>query len=110
MSHTLRSLGDEVSNRLLGPRERTRIGATLAFAAEDIQGRLERGQKLRVDCFLNLRDNGRSAAEEIAEGVLLTAQREHEEKKLKYLGRFLSEISFNSRYDRAHANYMNRIG
>jgi hypothetical protein len=41
------------------------------------------GKTLRQDCFFSTKINKRSAAEEIFEGVLIAAQLEHEEKKIK---------------------------
>jgi len=43
---TLKHIGEEVSERLLGPREKVRIGAVLAISASDIQDRIKKGEKL----------------------------------------------------------------
>lgn len=44
-------LGEEVSDRLLGPREKQRICAVLAVTAAHIRERLERGNRVRDDRF-----------------------------------------------------------
>jgi hypothetical protein len=94
-SKALNYVGMEISERLLGPRERTRIGATLTLAAAEINERIEKGEKVRSDGFFDRTDSGRSNAEELAESVLLKSQREPEEKKLPFLAHLLANISFS---------------
>lgn len=91
----LRSIGQEVSERLLGPREEVRVGAVLAIAAAEIRQRIERGESIRMDGFFDAEQTGRSDAEEVIESVLLKSQREPEEKKIKYMGYFFSNVAFN---------------
>jgi hypothetical protein len=71
-------------------RETKRIGATLTFAAAKIKERLDSGQNLRSDGFFDEDASNRAPADEIAEGVVIAAQREHEEKKLKFYGNLLA--------------------
>jgi hypothetical protein len=59
---------------------------------------------VRADEFFCEQPNERSSAEEIAEGVLLAAQREHEERKLKFYSNLLANIAFRNDIDRALAN------
>ena len=89
-------LGKEVSDRLLGPRESQRIGGVIAIAAAHIRERLEHGDHVRNDGFLDKGVSGRSDADEVAERVALTVQRDPEEKKLQYIGRFYSNVVFDS--------------
>jgi len=91
----LKRIGEEVSERLLGPREKVRVGAVLAIAASDIQNRIKAGQSLRADGFFESKASSRSDAEEIAESVLLKCQREAEEKKVLYMGYLLSNVAFD---------------
>ena len=84
----------ETTNRLLGQREKVRVGGVLAIAAEDIRQRIDKGDKIRTDGFFNQSLSGRSDAEEVAENVLLKSQREPEEKKIKYMGYLLSNLAF----------------
>lgn len=51
---------------------------------------------MRTDGFFNDKKNGRSAAEEIVESVILKAQKEPEERKITFMGNLLSNISFDS--------------
>lgn len=92
----LKHVGEEASERMLGPREKVRLGAALAISASDIRERIEKGQKPRDDGFFAPKVNGRSDAEEVAEGVLQKAQREVEEKKVQYMGYLLSNVAFAS--------------
>ena len=91
----LRSIGQEISERHLGTREKVRVGAAFAIAAADIRQRIENGENVRTDGFFDENQTGRSAAEEVAESVLLKAQREPEEKKIQYMGFLLSSITFD---------------
>src|ERR1051326_659774 len=52
---------------------------------------------------------GRSTAEEIAEAVLVAAERDHEERKLRYYGNLLANLAFSDGIDRAEANLLTRL-
>lgn len=90
----LNSIGKEFSERLLGPREKMRIGGVIACAASKIKERLERGEKMRDDGFFDKDETGRSEADEILENVLLKCQREPQEKKIPYMAHLLSSLAF----------------
>jgi hypothetical protein len=107
LTHSLRRVGAEVRNRIMGPREQVRVGAALAYAVDAIRIRLEAGESPRANSFIRPRKDGeRSGAEEIAEAVLLAAQREHEENKLRHYGSLLASIAFDSEIDQGSANYL----
>lgn len=95
VSKVLRHIGNELSERLLGPREKMRVGATLALAAKEIDERITKGEKTRSDGFFDKNSSGRSNAEELAESVLLKSQREPEEKKIPLLAHLLANIAFS---------------
>jgi hypothetical protein len=90
----LKHVGSEACERLLGPRERVRVGGVLAVAAAEINERLNNGEPLRDDDFFQEKRPGRSDAEEVAESILLKSQREPEEKKIPYMGRLLANVAF----------------
>jgi hypothetical protein len=90
----LKHIGEEASERLLGPREQVRVGGVLALIAAEVSARSDAGEPLRTDGFFQ--GSGRNAAEEIAEAVLLKAQKEVEEKKLQYLAHLYATIAFDS--------------
>jgi hypothetical protein len=85
----LKRIGQEASERLLGQREKVRIGGVLAIAARETRQRLENGEKVRTDGFFEQKQTGRSDAEEVAESILLKSQREPEGKKIPYMGHLL---------------------
>ena len=92
---TLRSIGQEILERQLGPQEKVRVGAAFAIAAADIRQRIENGESIRTNGFFDEKQTGRSDAEEVAESMLLKVQREPEEKKIQYMGYLLSSIAFD---------------
>lgn len=103
-------IGVEIKHRYLGKREEARIGATFALAVRKIIIKLENGETIRDDDeFFSSETKNRPAAEEIVEGVLLSAQREYEEKKLKHYADLLANIVFNPSLKRYRANFMLRI-
>lgn len=94
VSEALSSIGDDVAQRMLAPREKVRVGGLLALSAARIDQRVKNGEQVRSDGFFDEKSAGRSDAEEIAESILLKAQRESEEKKLPYMANLLSNIVF----------------
>ena len=67
----------------------------LGVVIAEIQRRREAGEIIRTDGFFDEKHTGRSDAAEVAESVLLKAQREPEEKKIPYMGYLLSSIPFD---------------
>ncbi len=94
-ARALKHIGNEVCERLLGPREKIRVGGVLAIAAAEIDQRIKNGEKLREDGFFQEKTTGRSDAEEVIESILLKSQREPEEKKIRYMGHLLSNMAFH---------------
>lgn len=105
----LRHVGTEVSERLLGPREKARIGGVLAIAAAEIGQRLRNGDSLRSDDFFEAKARSCSDAEEVAESVLLKSQREPEERKLPYMGYLLAAVSFDDQVSVELAHQITKI-
>ena len=110
LTHTFRNLAAEIKNRILGRQEVVRIGATIAFAAVKIQENISNGQQIRQDGFFQKQPDERTTGEEILEGILLVAQREHQEKKLQFYGNLVANIAFHPEIDRAQANLLIRLG
>ncbi len=108
VTRSIRYVVGELRERLLGPREEIRIGTAVTHAAEEIRTRLEAGQAVREDGFFESGVDGRSIADEVIEGVLLSAQRTFEERKVPYHGRLLAGIAFDATVSRAEANYLLR--
>lgn len=110
IKHVLSGLAEDVLARTISQREKTRMSATLIFAADKVRKRLEEGKKPREDGFFASDGLHRAPAEEIAEGVVLAAQRDHEEKKLRFYGNLLANLAFVPGIDQGHANLLLRLG
>ncbi len=111
----------DFATRVLGPREVERIGASIIYARNKIQEKLAAGETLRNDGFFEQPQPPRSAcaeipiierppSEEIIEGILLSVQKEHEEKKLPFIGNLMANICFDSSIDKSQANFLIKIG
>lgn len=91
----LMHVGDEIAERMLGPREKVRVGGVLAMAANGIAERIGRGEQIRTDGFFDEGARGRSNAQEVAESILLKSQREPEERKLPYIAKLFTNVAFD---------------
>lgn len=107
---TFSKVAKEIKARLLGHREEVRIGATFTYAVVKIRENITNGQQIRQDGFFQEQPDQRAAAEEILEGILLVAQREHEEKKLLFYANLVANIAFHPEISRAEANLLIRLG
>ena len=65
----------------------------MVAAAKKIKANLDAGSTLRDDGFFDKPKRGRSQSEQIAENVLMKAQREPEDKKQHYLA---NQVDFGS--------------
>lgn len=101
--------GKQIRKMSMSNREESRIGFTYATGWHKLKSRLESGDELRADDFFSEDDTNRSTADEILEGVLRSAQGEHEEKKLNYYGNLIANISFDSNVNRNKANLFLKI-
>jgi hypothetical protein len=90
----LKRIGQEASERLLGPREAVRVGGVLAIAADEIRQRREQGDRVRTDGFFERNPAGRPDAEEVAEGVLLKSQREPEGKMAHQISKAAEQLTY----------------
>jgi hypothetical protein len=109
VAFSLRKVATELRQRFLSPRERVRIGTVFSYAIEKIERNLAGGLEIRDDGFFPEETLIRTPADEIYEGVLIAAQREYEEKKLKFYGNLVANIPFQKTVDRGRANFLIRI-
>ncbi len=109
-ARTLRGVAAEFRERVLGHREEVRVGAAIAFASAKIKEKLEAGEQPRQDDFFTDEEQNRSTAKEVFEGVILAAQREAEEKKVRLYGNLLANLAFAQDIDRSQANFLIRLG
>ncbi len=101
-----KKVGNEVLRRLFSERQLIRAGGATAIALQKIKYRLERDDQVRTDGFFETATEERSAAVETLEGVLLAAQDEYQEKKVKFYGNLYANLVFDETINRAHANYL----
>lgn len=104
LSHAFRSVAGDFVQRYLSTRERARASGVLALAIAKVDERMRLGYELRHDDFFFATPGNRSMAEEIAEGVLIAAQRENQEAKIPFLAHLLANTAFRHDIDRATAN------
>lgn len=109
LTKLFKSVGTEIKERFLSPRESVRIGAAYTFAIDRIKENESKGIPLRNDNFFESIDNNRPASEEVLEGIILTSQREFEELKIKYLGNLYANICSNEDISKEHANQLIKI-
>lgn len=104
VSGMFRSVAQDFVHRYLSSRERTRASSVLAIAVAKIDEKMRLGYELRHDEFFDGTPGNRSMAEEIAEGVLIAAQRENQEAKIPFLAQLFANTAFRGDIDRATAN------
>jgi len=109
MERVFLRVGTEIERRVLSPRQAKRIEDAYRVASDSIADKLERGEEPRADGFFDEDDHGNSAAEELLEGVLRTAADAWEQRKVPYLGRLFSGLSFDSGVDVADGSYFLRL-
>lgn len=109
VTRTLKRVGGEIQGRWLGDRQRVRVGAAYAVAADQIEQRIEAGQQPRDDGFFDEGDSGRVDAEELLEGVLLHAADAYEERKVVFLGRLYAGIAFESRISAGYGHFLAKL-
>lgn len=103
-----KKIGNEIQERILSSREEIRIGAAYTFAINKINENLSDGKLIRNDGFFEP-EKGRSLSEEILEGIILTAQKEHEERKVIFLGNLYGNICTDSSISSDQANQLIKI-
>jgi hypothetical protein len=109
VSAAFRKVGTEISEKIMGPREQARVGATYTLALDKISKMLNDGKEVRDDDFFIAEENGRSKSESILEGTFLKARNEYEEKKIKCYSNFLANLSFDSSVSFEKGNALLRI-
>lgn len=109
IEHMFQNTGSEIKKRTLAPLEEERVGTVYAKAKELIEEKIARGKTPRNDNFFVKDSNSRPASEELLEGTLLAAQREHEEKKTVYLARLYANILFHPEISRPTANHLIKL-
>ena len=104
----VKAIGQDLSLRVLSPREQARVGGVFTLAAAEIVERCRNGESVRDDGFFDAEGGARSDAEEVWESMLLKSQREAEEKKLPYMAHLLANLAFNAEISAAMAHQMTK--
>jgi len=104
LAHAFRKIGAEINSRYISPKEDERVASALTYAIERAEQKIEDGEEIRGDGFFDEETDDRSTADEIVEGALIAAQREHEERKVEYIGYLIANICFDESLDRSQSN------
>lgn len=109
LSSFMQKIGTDILDRNLSTREKERTGAVFSYITIRISELIREGKSIRTDGFFNNGINGNSNADEILEGLLLAAQKEHEEKKLIYYSNLMADCAFDPFISKSLANNMLKI-
>lgn len=110
VAQALRRVGAEIEKRFIAPRQERRISEAAKAAASSMHARFDAGDPLRNDAFFDASPgNSSSPAEELLEGVLLTAADEWEQQKVPYIGRIFAGLSFDDSISPADASFLLRM-
>jgi len=109
LGKTFISIGSDIHDRFLSPKEEMRIGAATAIALSDINEKLQSGKIIRDDGFFQEKQEKRSDAEDILEGTLLKCKAAYEERKVQHAGKFFSNISFDKDINSEMACYFLQV-
>ena len=109
LEKAFQAIGAEISSRVLSRSETRKVETVYTLAKEFIAENLNNNRKLREDDFFDEKISGRSSAEEILEGTLLVAQREYEERKLKYLAKLYANIAFSTDITAPTASFLIKL-
>jgi hypothetical protein len=102
--------GAEFHERVLGPRQEARVGTVLWVIDTLIKERLAAGDTPRSDGFFEQREGREQPpAYELAEGVLLRAANEYEERKVPYIGALFASVAFRADIALPYANLLLRL-
>jgi hypothetical protein len=93
---------EDILDRTLSARERARVETVVSLAREFYRERYERGDDLREDEFVT---GDTSEFSQAIDGILISAQREHEAKKLPFLAHLVANLAFMPEVDATTANW-----
>lgn len=108
LSNVFKSVGAEINKRYISPREDKRVASVLSYAIQRAEQKIDDGEEVRSDGFFDEGASDRSTADEVVEGALLTAKREHEERKVEYIGYLVANICFDDSLDGSQCNALIR--
>ena len=93
LAHTLESVGKEVIERHLTPRQEARVGRAIAIAFGKLVEHERHGRHVRDDGFFSPSDEGRSEGAEVTEAALQAAMNSAEERKVDFIASLLANVA-----------------
>lgn len=85
---------NDFSERVLSRREKIKVGAVTQFAVEKILINLNAGKIINLEFTNSIKEEHRTSAEELYEGILIKAKNEAQEKKIKHIGAIYGNCIF----------------
>jgi len=95
----LTKLGADFLGRQVSPRETARVGTFLVYAEQKIYENVMNGLQVRHDDYFTPPNGGQAACSEIAEAAAMAAQREAQERKVRYYGYLVGNLAFHPEID-----------
>lgn len=96
-------IANELDKSRLSDLEIMRVSEVMKFSMGKISDNLKNGKKLREDSFFTKSEENSSDGEEVFEGIIVSAQREYEGKKLKFYGNLLANLGFREDVNKPQA-------
>lgn len=93
-------IGSDIISRSLSIKEQSRIGKAFYFALKKINDNATNSKPFRDDDFSKYSSESLSEASEFLEAVLIDAQKEYQEKKIKFLGNLYANSLFKKEFDK----------
>ncbi len=100
----------EIKDKTLSRREKIRSSVTAIYAISKIAKGIQEGNNIRNDDFFIEDYFERSNADELFEGIIISAQKEYEENKLQYYGNLFASIVFIKDISRSMVCQLMRLG
>ena len=91
-------IGSDIISRSLSRKEQSRIARAFYYALKKINENEKNNKPFREDSFTKNDSESFSEASEFLESVLINAQKEYQEKKVKYLGNLYANSLFTNNY------------
>jgi hypothetical protein len=86
---------NDISGRVMSYLEQRRVATAAYRTVESVRAKVESGETPRKDeAFVGCGEDGRSAAQQIFEGVLQRCKNEYEEKKQRFIENIFINITF----------------
>jgi len=93
-------IGSDIISRTLSKKEQNRIGKAFYYALKKINDNSINNKPFRDDAFTKYSSETLSEASEFLEAILIDAQKEYQEKKIKFLGNMYANSLFTGNLDK----------